>query len=134
MNMAVAPPREPGPARAVVLLVEDNVLVGMAAVGMLESLGYEAHRVTNGRKALAALDANAAIALMIADIGLPDMDGHELAARARAQRPRLPVLFITGYDRAGPRRMPADEITGYLEKPYHPSAMDEALGRLLAAA
>jgi CheY-like chemotaxis protein len=37
------------------------------------------------------------IDLMICDVGLPDMNGRELAETARAHRPELPILFVTGY-------------------------------------
>ena len=123
----------PAMARATVLLVEDNVLVGLAAAEMLENLGYVVHRVTSGAKALARLQADDRIAAMVADVGLPDMNGHQLAARARARTPGLRVLFITGYDSEAPGRTPPDAITAYLEKPYQAATLGAALQTLLVA-
>lgn len=127
----VLPLEAPVPA---VLLVEDNLLVSMATADMLEDLGYAVHRAADGINALQQLDAHAGIALMIADVGLPDMNGHQLAGRARARRPGLRVLFTTGYDQPSGRRTPSDAFTQYLEKPYQPDDLGSALRRLLAAA
>lgn len=114
-----------------VLLVEDDPLVSLSTAEMLEDLGYAVHRALNAGSALIQLDRHAPIALMIADVGLPDMDGFRLAARARHRQPGLRVLFTTGYDATTPGRTPADAITAYLEKPYRPDALGAALQRLL---
>lgn len=116
-----------------VLLVEDNVLVSLSTAGMLQDFGYAVHRATDGKGALKQLEQHAEIALMIADVGLPDMNGHQLAARARARHAGLRVLFISGYDRATCERTPPDSVTDYLVKPYQPVELDAALRRLLAA-
>jgi CheY-like chemotaxis protein len=64
---------------------------------------------------------------MVTDVGLPGMDGRELAAEARRRRPDLKLLFLTGYDRGGTIAEPADPRTRHLGKPYLDAELFEAL-------
>ncbi|MBC3501772.1 response regulator [Pseudomonas sp. SWRI59] len=80
------------------LVVEDDDIVRMLMVEVLAELGYEVIEAQDATTALRVLeDASQALALMMTDVGLPDMRGEELAHRARALRPLLPVLFASGY-------------------------------------
>jgi CheY-like chemotaxis protein len=129
---AAAPPDE---APTEVLYVEDNLLVSLATVDMLEDAGYSIHPAPDARRALAILKEHPAIELMVTDVGLPGMDGHELAAEARRLRPDLKVLFLTGYDPSqwsGARAHGPG--TSYLGKPYQEQDLLGALRRLSAAA
>lgn len=120
------------PDTRAVLLVEDNPLVNMTTVEMLEELGYAVRQASDGKGALRELEHGQEIAVLIADVGLPDMNGYNLVSRARRRRPGLRVLFTTGYEQR-PGGIPPDAITAYLQKPYQPSALEAALRRLLAA-
>ncbi|AVF55232.1 response regulator [Pseudomonas fulva] len=80
------------------LVVEDDDIVRMLMVEVLDELKYdviEAQDATTAQKVLENPDQT--LELMITDVGLPDMDGHDLAKRARVLRPGLPVLFASGY-------------------------------------
>ncbi|MFJ3073779.1 MULTISPECIES: response regulator [Pseudomonas] len=80
------------------LVVEDDDIVRMLMVEVLDELGYKAIEAENATSALRILeDPNQPLALLMTDVGLPDMRGEELAAKARALRPVLPVLFASGY-------------------------------------
>lgn len=80
------------------LVVEDDDIVRMLIVDVLDELGYKAIEAENAAAALTVLeDAGQSLALMMTDVGLPDMTGLELAAKAREVRPLLPVLFASGY-------------------------------------
>jgi CheY-like chemotaxis protein len=117
------------PVRTIhVLYVEDDKLVSAATVDMLEREGYAVHAASDAVRALALLEANPAIELMITDVGLPGMNGHELAAAARRARPELRVLFLTGYDRSG---VVAGAATQYLGKPYRQRELFGALRQLV---
>ena len=70
---------------------------------------------------------------MVTDIGLPGMDGHQLAAEARRRQPHLKILFLTGYDRTRAIGEPADPRTKYLGKPYLESELFETLRGLCSA-
>jgi CheY-like chemotaxis protein len=80
------------------LVVEDDDIVRMLMVEVLDELGYMAIEAENATNALRILeDPDQPLALLMTDVGLPDMRGEELAAKARALRPLLPVLFASGY-------------------------------------
>jgi len=80
-----------------VLVVEDDPAVRMLVREVLEELRYHAVEFADPLAALSYLASGARIDLMISDVGLPSMNGRELAETARAHRPDLPILFITGY-------------------------------------
>ncbi|AXM95168.1 response regulator [Pseudomonas plecoglossicida] len=80
------------------LVVEDDDIVRMLMVEVLDELGYKAIEAQDATSALRILEDPAQqLDLLMTDVGLPDMRGEELAARARALRPLLPVLFASGY-------------------------------------
>ncbi|MFJ4349846.1 response regulator [Pseudomonas sp. NPDC089428] len=80
------------------LVVEDDDIVRMLMVEVLDELGYSTLEAENATAALKVIeDASQPLALLMTDVGLPDMRGEALAARAREVRPLLPVLFASGY-------------------------------------
>jgi signal transduction histidine kinase/CheY-like chemotaxis protein len=80
-----------------ILVVDDEPLVRMVAVEILEELGYNVIEAGDGPQALRILNSDRVIDLLVTDVGLPNgMNGRQLADAARAERPRLQVLFITG--------------------------------------
>ncbi|RCL26965.1 response regulator [Pseudomonas sp. AFG_SD02_1510_Pfu_092] len=80
------------------LVVEDDDIVRMLMVEVLDELGYTVIEAEHASAALRILaDPSQALALMMTDVGLPDMRGEALAAQARELRPLLPVLFASGY-------------------------------------
>jgi signal transduction histidine kinase len=80
-----------------VLVVEDDAAVRMLVREVLEELRYQAVEFADPFAAVPYLASGERIDLMISDVGLPGMNGRELAETARAHRPGLPILFITGY-------------------------------------
>jgi PAS domain S-box-containing protein len=90
-------PPQPG-ARARILVVDDEPTVRMLAFEALKEYGYEVVEAADGATGLDLLRADRAIDLMVTDVGLPGaMNGRQLADAARAARPHLSVIFITGY-------------------------------------
>jgi len=80
------------------LVVEDDDIVRMLMVEVLDELGYSVIEAEDAAAALRVLeDPNQTLALMMTDVGLPDMRGEVLAGKARELRPLLPVLFASGY-------------------------------------
>jgi CheY-like chemotaxis protein len=80
------------------LVVEDDDIVRMLIVEVLDELGYTAIEADCAGAALKILEDPAQpLALLMTDVGLPDMRGEELAGKAREARPLLPVLFASGY-------------------------------------
>jgi CheY-like chemotaxis protein len=116
-----------------VLVVEDDFLLRESTADTLNDLGYRAISACDAGQALAALDLFPEIAILLADIGLPVMNGLELTAEARRRRPGLAVLFVTGYARPGRigAVAPGDIC---LLKPYTPADLAKALRQSLEAA
>ena len=80
-----------------VLIVEDDPAVRVLVSTVLSELGYAFVEAGDAAAALPVLDSGQRIDLMISDVGLPGMNGRQLAEIGRQYRPGLKVLFITGY-------------------------------------
>ncbi len=80
-----------------VLVVEDEPLVRALIVEVLGELGYRSLQAADGPAGLAVLQSAQRIDLLITDIGLPGLNGRQIAEAARLTRPQLKVLFMTGY-------------------------------------
>jgi len=81
-----------------ILVVEDDAIVRMLIVDVLEELQFKVLEADGSTAALVLLEnPDTLIDLLMTDVGLPEMDGRELATRARALRPSLPILFASGY-------------------------------------
>ncbi len=79
------------------LVVEDDDIVRMLMLDVLEELDYKVTEAEDGETALALLRSDQPFALMLTDVGLPGIDGKELARQARELRPQLPIMFASGY-------------------------------------
>lgn len=84
-------------ALSTILVVEDDDTVRMLIVEVLEELGYSVTDASDAEKALALIRSEQPFSLMMTDVGLPGMDGRELAKAARLERSELPILFASGY-------------------------------------
>ncbi|MCB5176927.1 PAS domain-containing protein [Microvirga lenta] len=93
-GLADAPRSETGET---VLVVEDEPVVRDLIVDVLKDLGYRALEAVDGPSGLRMLQSSRRIDLLVTDVGLPGMNGRQLADQAREHRPDLKVLFITGY-------------------------------------
>ncbi|KPA91817.1 Response regulator receiver domain-containing protein [Pseudomonas asplenii] len=85
-------------ASSTILVVEDDAIVRMLIVDVLEELEFKVLEASGSDAALEFLNDTATpIDLLMTDVGLPDMDGRDLARTARQVRPGLSVLFASGY-------------------------------------
>lgn len=80
-----------------VLIVEDDPAVRVLVSQVLSELGYAFVEAGDADSALPIIESSQRIDLMISDVGLPGMNGRQLAEIGRQIRPDLKVLFITGY-------------------------------------
>jgi PAS domain S-box-containing protein len=80
-----------------VLVVEDEPVVRGVILEMLGEQGYRTLEAVDGPSGLRILRMGERIDLLVTDVGLPGMNGRQLADQARETRPDLKVLFITGY-------------------------------------
>ena len=98
-DQPVARPRRSAPRGAgeSILVVEDDPSVRMLVLDVLHELGYAALEAGEAEAALRHLRSPALIDLLITDVGLPGLNGRQLADMAIALKPELRVLFMTGY-------------------------------------
>ncbi|QWV19332.1 histidine kinase [Stutzerimonas zhaodongensis] len=80
-----------------ILVVEDDDSVRLLLAAALEDFGYQVHLAEEGQQALSLLDGLRTLDLLITDVGLPGLNGRQLAEIIQQKRPDLPVLFISGY-------------------------------------
>ncbi|GAA0265089.1 response regulator [Pseudomonas rhodesiae] len=80
-----------------VLIVEDDAAVRLLVSAVLKELGYAYVEAGDGNTAVPIIQSDQRIDLLISDVGLPGMNGRQLAEIGRQLRPDLKVLFITGY-------------------------------------
>ncbi|WP_223473238.1 MULTISPECIES: response regulator [unclassified Pseudomonas] len=80
-----------------VLIVEDDPAVRVLVSAVLSELGYAFVEAADANGAVPILQSGQRIDLLISDVGLPGMNGRQLAEIGRQLRPDLPILFITGY-------------------------------------
>ncbi|CAI8815152.1 DNA-binding transcriptional activator/ornithine decarboxylase inhibitor AtoC [Pseudomonas donghuensis] len=112
-----------------VLLVEDDRALRQALADTLELGGFAHQAVGSAEEALEVV-ASEAFSLVVSDVNMPGMDGHQLLALLRARQPYLPVLLMTAHaavERAveAMRQGAAD----YLVKPFEPKALLELVAR-----
>jgi PAS domain S-box-containing protein len=124
-GLAAAPHSDSG---EVVLVVEDEPVVRGLIVEVLGELGYQAIEAGDGLKGFEILQSKRRIDLLVTDIGLPGLNGRQMADGARVFRPDLKVLFMTGYAEN------AALASGFLEPGMamitKPFAMDVLAGRI----
>ncbi|MCW2950802.1 MAG: Blue-light-activated protein, partial [Thermoleophilia bacterium] len=80
-----------------VLVVEDETVVRALIVEVLHELGYRTLEAEDGPSGLAILQSRTQVDLLVTDIGLPGLNGRQIADAARLMRPDLKILFMTGY-------------------------------------
>ncbi len=102
-----------------VLVVEDEAEVRMLVVDVLKELGYRVNVACDSHEALVVLQGAEHVDLLVTDVGLPGLNGRQLAEVARQHRPGLKVLFMTGYAREAEVRGDfLDDGMDLLTKPF----------------
>ena len=116
-----------------VLLVEDEPLVLEVGQAMLERVGYRVLTATDGQKALEVYGQHQAeIALVLADIVMPNMGGVALFHVLKAQNPDIRVVLITGYPLGEEAQNVLDlGIVDWLEKPMTTARLAQVVSRAL---
>jgi len=119
-------------AQPTVLLVEDEAMLRLPLREQLQSNGY---RVLTAATAEGALEIaqrfQGEIDLLVTDLVMPGLGGHEMADRLSLMRPNMKVLFMSGYtDDPRARRLVA-QGANFLRKPFHAEEFLQAVGRLV---
>ena len=96
-------------APAVVLVVEDEMLLRMRAVDMVEDAGFTSVEAVNADEAVAILESRSDIALLLTDIQMPgSMDGLKLAHAVHERWPPIRIILVSGQLRLASIDIPAD--------------------------
>lgn len=104
-----------------VLLVDDDEDVRQTSAEMLEELGYVVLQAESGSEALAIMDRNPHLDVLVTDVRMPGMTGLELSAEATARRRDLRVILISGFFR------PQALTCRFLQKPFRTHDLDAAI-------
>jgi signal transduction histidine kinase/CheY-like chemotaxis protein len=113
-----------------VLLVDDDAAVREVTAGILADLGYAVIEAGSGGAALEMIEQTASLDLVLLDFAMPGMNGAEVAREARARRPGLPILFLTGYADTEAISEAGDNI---LRKPFVERELAAKLRSMLGA-
>ncbi|MGE7369476.1 PAS domain-containing protein [Neorhizobium sp. NPDC001467] len=105
-----------------ILVVEDDALIRVNTAEMLADLGHRVLDAGTACEAIAMLERGG-IDLIVTDLGLPDMNGHELAGKARGLWPDIAVVYATG-DASVPDDVPGAVLLG---KPYDEATLKAAI-------
>jgi len=133
---APVPPPEPFTIttdRRTILLVEDEQDIGALWLELLPTDGWRVLWARDGAEAVRLFRAHRdEIALLFTDIGLPSLDGWQVAETVRTEAPGMPLLIASGAFRSGDRHRGLAEPVAYLPKPYVPSKVLKQIRELIA--
>jgi PAS domain S-box-containing protein len=122
-------------ASATVLLVEDEDVVRQLAVTLLERAGFRVLAAQGGAEALGIVQrGEPAIDVLVTDLVMPGLGGHELADHVLQLRPHLPVVYMSGYTEKDPTGGRTGDSATFLRKPFRPQELVEAVQATLGGA
>lgn len=101
-----------------ILVVEDEPVVRSLVVEVLTELGYQTLEAGDANEALAITESSQRIDLLVSDVGLPGMNGRQMADIVRQQRPTLKILFATGYAESAAARDFLGPDMAVITKPF----------------
>jgi len=123
-----------------ILVVEDERFITTLLTRVLEAEGYEVLNARTGTEALAIARLHPGeIALLLCDVGLPDLPGRDVALRLGELCPQVRTLFTSGYTldvlaerRLLPPEILQDEYTFYIQKPFLPKELLRLVDSILS--
>ena len=116
-------------SRITVLVVDDDSAIRQMAKAFLGRKGHAVLSAASAAEAIAHVrEARGAISVVILDMSMPKTGGAEALREMRKEAPDLKVVVSTGYGRAEAMRLfDGQAISGFLEKPYTPGRLIEAI-------
>jgi CheY-like chemotaxis protein len=117
---------------AVVLVVEDEMLLRMRAVDMVEDAGFTPVEAVDADEAVAILESRSDIALIFTDIQMPgSMDGLKLAHAVHERWPPIKIILVSGQLKLTDIDVPADSL--FFGKPLEAQAMIAQMRRMIGS-
>jgi CheY-like chemotaxis protein len=112
--------------------VEDEVDVRAVARRVLTEAGYTVLEAANAAEAITAFDrAPTAVSMLVSDVVMPGLNGHELSQMLRLRAPRLRTLFVSGYSFDARGDSSAFDDESFLPKPYDPTELARRVRAIL---
>jgi FixJ family two-component response regulator len=122
----------PVPGNCIVAVVDDDDRLLKSIGELLESAGYVVRLHSSAEQLLESDAGLSDLGCIVSDIGIPGVDGFELQRIARALRPGLPVILITGRDDLAKRaRGSVDRPDALLQKPFSGTTLLAAVTKVL---
>lgn len=117
-----------------ILVVDDDRQLSYLLVDTLQTIGYNARGADSAKAALDIIDSEP-IDLIISDIGMPRMDGFQLAARIRETHPHIRILLITGVAtrESEEKALKENLCDGYIAKPFRIDRIEAMIERQLSS-
>jgi len=130
------PESAPAAASLRILCIDDEPLVRAALVDILQSFNYEVETANNGESGVNACRRAATrgvpFNVVITDLGLPDIDGRQVARKIRSEFPKVPIIMLTGWGSMMQDGDNAEEIDALLSKPIRLNELIAILGKVSA--
>jgi two-component system sensor histidine kinase/response regulator len=115
-----------------ILLVDDDPRMQVLGRKVLERQGYRVVVAANGAEAVAAVSTER-FDVVLMDLEMPRVDGHQALRLVKAQQPTLPVVAVTAYAMAGDSDRCLEEgFDEYISKPYEIAELRALVARLAA--
>lgn len=121
---------KPKPARQRILLVEDDTAVRIVFERALRGRGHDVMAAGSADPALQLLQSQQPFDILVSDVMMPGIDGVELAARARALRPSLPIILVSGYAEMPLHRQADAQGVRFLSKPFSLSELSDLIAEV----
>ncbi|MFB2550836.1 response regulator [Ensifer soli] len=121
-----------GSPAAIILVVEDEPLLRLAAIDLVEAAGFKAVAAADATEAVEILESRNDIRVVFTDVDMPrGIDGMRLAAIIRDRWPPIKVIVVSGYLEDPGHRIPAE--TAFFAKPYREEQIVEKIREMLSA-
>ncbi len=118
--------------RGRILIVDDEIMLAQLAAEILDDAGYETVIVHDGIEALNRYSRDQAFDLVLLDMVMPRMSGHEVFVKLREINAVLPILIASGFDRSGSiDRLLLQQHASYIGKPYKASQLCATIEKML---
>lgn len=114
------------------MVVDDEPMIRKMVASALSTSGYGVVDAESPEQAINMMDSHPSLELLVTDIMMPRVGGCELAERMRLKKPRLKVLFMSGFAPGGGKNMPTAEAD-FLQKPFRMNELVDRVRQMLAA-